>query len=144
MKTFTAQISIKADKSTVFNAISTPKEFSLAVPKILEVEILSEQKEGLGTKFRETREMNGKKSSVVLEVIGYDQDNSIQLVSTAGGSTWDSIFTVDNDGNETILKLTMTSKPHNIFAKLMNGLIAKMLTKALNEDLNSIKKYCEN
>lgn len=143
MKTFTSQINIKANKATVFKAISTPKEFSKAVPKILEVEFLSEQHEGLGTKFRETREMNGKKSSVVLEVMGYEQDSSIQFVSKAGGTTWDSTFNLETKGDITQVKLTMDAKPHNIFARLMTGMISKMLQKALNEDLESIKKYCE-
>lgn len=143
MKTFTATILINASKASVFKAISTPEEFSQAIPKILDVEFLSEQREGLGTKFRETREMNGKKSSVVLEVTDYKQDESIQLISKAGGTTWDSTFTVNSRGDQTQLDLKMIAKPHNIFAKWMTGLISKMLHKALAEDLENIKIYCE-
>lgn len=143
MKTFKSTIIIAAHKSTVFDAISTPEKFAEAIPKILEVEFLTDLHKGVGTKFRETREMNGKKSSVVLEVTEFKVDEYIRLLSIAGGTTWDSKFTVTHSDGSTQLTLTMDAKPKHILAKMMLGLISKMLKKELDSDLQSVKLHCE-
>ena len=144
MSVYISTVNIKAPLDTVFKTISNASEFSNAIPHILEVEFLGDIREGVGTKFRETRLMNKRKATTTLEVTEYSKNERIRMVSKAGGTTWDSLFTLNQEENIVILSLEMKAIPHHILARIMNHFIKGMLEKALNDDLNSIKKYCEN
>ena len=143
MSIYKATINIDAPLEEVFSTISKPSEFSNAIPHILEIEFLSEIHEGIGTKFRETRLMNKRKATTTLEVTEFVQNERIRIISIAGGTTWDSLFSVKQEGNHVNLTLEMEAKPHHFFAKIMNYFIKGMLQKALNDDLKSVKEYCE-
>jgi carbon monoxide dehydrogenase subunit G len=53
---------VNAPMEVVFDAIAHIENFSQAAPHIVGVEYLSEQKRGVGTRFRETRRM-GKREA---------------------------------------------------------------------------------
>ena len=143
MSVYTSTININAPLEKVFKTISDASEFSNAVPHILEVEFLSEIHEGLGTKFKETRLMNKRKASTILEVTEYHLNERIRFISEAGGTTWDSLFTAKQEKNHIALTLEMQAIPHNFFARILNRFIKGMLEKALNDDLHSVKTFCE-
>jgi hypothetical protein len=144
MSIYLATINIEAPLEEVFRTISLASEFSNAIPHILEIEFLSEIHEGIGTKFRETRLMNNRKTTTTLEVTEFDRNKSIRIIAIAGGTTWDSLFSVKQEENHVKLTLEMEARPHHIFAKIMNYFIKDMLQKALKNDLKSVKEYCEN
>jgi len=88
--------------------------------------------------------MNKRKSITTLEVTEFVRNESIRIISVAGGTTWDSLFSIKQEENHVKLTLEMEARAHHIFAKIMNHFIKGMLQKALNDDLNSVKEYCEN
>ena len=143
MSQWTVNRRIAAPVEKVFDTISSIENFSKAVPDIVEVEMLSDVTSGVGTRFRETRLMGKRKASTVLEVTEYLQNERIRLVSDAGGTIWDSVFTVKPVDGETELTLVMEARPHKFLARLMNPLIKGMLTKALEKDMDCVKQYCE-
>jgi len=49
--------------------------FRKAVPGITSVEFLSETRSGVGTRFRETRVMNGREATVELEVTEFVEND---------------------------------------------------------------------
>ena len=134
---------IAAPVDRVFDTISRIENFSKAVPQIVEVEMLSDVTSGVGTRFKETRPMGKRKASTELEVTEYTENERIRLVSDAGGTIWDSVFTVKPVDGQTELTLTMDARPHKFLARLMNPLIKGVLTKALEQDMDCVKSYCE-
>lgn len=134
---------IAAPVERVFGTISEIEHFSKAIPHIVEVEMLSEVKSGVGTRFRETRLMGKRKASTELEVTEYVNNERIRMVSDAGGAIWDSVFSVKSVGGQTELTLTMEARPHKFLARLMTPLIKGMLTRALEQDMECVKRYCE-
>ena len=64
----TIKRTIHASIDLVFKTVSDINNFSKAVPHIVSAEILSDTKSGVGTRFRETRLMNGKEATTVLDV----------------------------------------------------------------------------
>lgn len=143
MKPIILTKSINAPINLVFNTIAHIEEFAKVVNDIVDVEFLSENKTGLGARFRETRMMKGKKASTELEVTEYKVDEKIRLVAEAGGTIWDTLFTVKEENGKTILAVTMNASAKNFFAKLFNMLIAGMITKSIDKDINAVKVYCE-
>lgn len=134
---------INAPATTVFRTVADIQNFAKAIPDIVGVEFLSEQKSGVGTRFRETREINGKEAATELEVTEYSENDYIRLVADSHGTVWDSAFTVKENGQYTTLKLVMESKPYKFLPKLMTPFIQYFIRKALEKDMDAVKIYCE-
>ena len=134
---------INAPVGRVFETVANIEGFSEAVPDIVGVEFLSEQRRGLGAKFKETRIMKGREVSSVLEVTEYIENERVRLVSDQGGTVWDSAFTLRPSGDQTLLELTMDARPYKLLARFVNLMIKPVLTKALASDMDAVKAYCE-
>lgn len=143
MSTITVTRRIQAPVEVVFKTISDIRNFSKAVPDIVDVEFLSDQKTGVGTKFKETREFNGRKMATVLEVTEFEEDERIRLVTNTEGTVWDSVFTLTDLDGDTELTLEMHAKPYKLSARFSNFFIKGVMKKALAKDMDAVKNYCE-
>ena len=94
MPSLTVTKEIGAPPDLVFATVADIENFSQAVPHIVDVEILSETRRGVGTRFRETRLMGGKEATAEMEVTEYVEGDRVRIVSDTGGTVWDSVFTV--------------------------------------------------
>ncbi len=135
---------IDAPVDLVFRTVSDITSFSQAVPHIEKVEFLTEQKTGVGTRFRETRLMNGRQAATELEVTEHVENERVRMVADSHGTVWDSVFTVKPDGGGTELTLTMEGTAYKLVSKVMNVMIKNMIGKALEQDMDSVKIYCES
>jgi uncharacterized membrane protein len=87
--------------------------------------------------------MRGREVTTELEVTEYEPNQRVRLVSDAGGTVWDTMFTVrDNDG-ESVVSLLMDARPHKLTARVMNRVISRMIRKGIEGDLDGVKAYCE-
>ena len=143
MSRMTIKRTIHAPVDLVFKTVSDINNFSRAVPHIVSAEILSDTKSGVGTRFRETRLMNGKEATTVLEVTEFVENDRVRMVADSHGTDWDSLFTVKPAGESTDLELTMDARAHKLLPKLMNPLIKGMVQKAVEKDMDAVKAYCE-
>jgi uncharacterized membrane protein len=143
MASVTVARSIEAPAGVVFRTVSDINHFSEAVPHIVNVEFLSEVKSGVGTRFRETRVMNGREASTELEVTEYVANDRVRLVSDAGGAVWDTVFTVSASGAETELTMTMDARPHTLAARLAVPFMMRMVKGAVERDMDAVKTFCE-
>lgn len=136
---------IDADAEAVFETVSDISNFSRAVPHIVRVEYLSDVKVGVGARFRETRLMRGREATTELEVAEFVKNERVRMISDAGGTIWDTVFTVapGENGRGTRLDMVMEARPHRFMAKLAGPLMKGMIAKAIGEDLDAIKAYCE-
>ena len=135
---------IHAPLRTVFDTVSKIENFRKAIPDIEEVEFLSEQRSGVGTRFRETRNMNGRRATVELEVTEYEPDDHVRLVSDAGGTVWDTVFSVTEiEGPATRLEMVMDANAYKLLAKLFNPLFKGMIRKYIEKDMDAVKAHCE-
>lgn len=143
MTTTSRSITIDAPVEKVFDAVAHVDRFSEAVPSIREVEYLSESHRGVGTRFKETREANGREASSVLEVTEYVVNDRVRIVSDAGGAIWDTLFTTRVNDGGTELAMVMEARPHKLLARLSTPMIKGMVTRAIEADLEAVKEYCE-
>lgn len=143
MSTITVTRRIQAPVEVVFKTISDIRNFSKAVPDITDIEFLSDQKTGLGARFKETREFKGKKMSTILEVTEFEEDERIRIVSDTQGTVWDSVFMLTDLDGGTELTLEMHAKPYKLSARFTNSFIKGFMKKALAKDMDAVKNYCE-
>ena len=85
---------IDAPLDKVFKTVSDISQFSQAIPHIMKIEYLSDKKNGVGTRFRETRLMKGKEAVTELEVTEYIENERVRFVADSHGTVWDTVFTV--------------------------------------------------
>ncbi len=135
---------INAPVAVVFDTVAHIENFAQAIPDITNVEFLSDTQKGVGTRFKETRKMKGRVAVVELEVTEYKPDKYIRLISNAGGTIWDTIFTTEAAGDGTNMTMMMDAKPYKLLAKLFIPLTKGMIGKAIEKDMNALKTYCEN
>ncbi|MFN3190918.1 MAG: SRPBCC family protein [Aureliella sp.] len=138
-----SQNKIRAEGNFVFKTISEIENYRQAVPAIQQIEFLNEQRVGQGTKFRETRTMNGREAQATLEVTEFTPPHSIRIVSHEGGTTWDTLFEVTSGQESCSLSLCMDATPNNLLAKLLTPAILGMVRKGIEGDMQSVKEYCE-
>lgn len=143
MSSITVAQQINAPVSLVFKTVSDIRDFSKAVTEIMNVEFLTEREYGIGTKFRETRNMNGREVSTELEVTEFKENEHIRIISDTMGTIWDSTFTVKAKENGTELILMMDANAYKLLPKLINPFMKGVMQKALEKDLLAVKQYCE-
>lgn len=143
MSTITRTVSIVAPVEDVFGTVARIDSFSKAVPAIKDVEFLSDVHEGVGTRFKETREMNGRTGSTVLEVTEYEENEKVRIVSDAGGTVWDTVFTTRPASGGTELTMVMEARPHTLLARITTPMVKGMVVKGIAADLEAVKQYCE-
>ena len=134
---------IDAPTELVFQTVADIRQFSQAIPHIVKVEFLSDLKSGAGTRFRETRLMNGKEVTTELEVTEYAANEQIRLLADSHGCVWDTWFVVQPQDGRTELTMTMDARPYKLMARVMNLLIGGMIKKAVEKDMDSVKVFCE-
>ena len=137
---------INAPVDRVFATVADPVNYTRAVPEITKVEFLTDQRTGVGTRFLETREMRGREAATELEVTGYVKDEHIRIVSKAGGTVWDSVFTVTpaGDGRGTRLDLVMEARPCRLLAHVFVPLTKRIVAGAVAGDMDAVKAYLED
>lgn len=145
MKPIIVSRTIHAPLDLVFRTVADVRNFRHAVPHITNVEFLSDQQLGVGTRFRETRLMHGREHTVELEVTEYVENERVRLVSDAGGTIWDTVFSLSPsqaDGSAELV-MRMDIRPYRLLARIMNALIRGMVTKGVQSDMDAVKAYCE-
>ena len=136
---------INAPVDAVFETVSDISNYTKAVPDIVRVEFVTERQTGVGTRFRETRRMGKREATTELEVTEYVKDERVRMVSDAGGTVWDTVFTVTamGDGVGTRLDLVMEARPYRLMSRLMVPLTKGVVAKAVAGDMDALKAWLE-
>ncbi len=135
---------IRAPVERVFDAVAHIENFQHISPDIVKVEFLTEQRRGVGTRFRETRRMGKREGCTELEVTEYVENEHIRLVADQGGTIWDSSFTTKDQGDGTTeLAMAMEARPHKLLAHLVAPLFVRLTRKFVEQDLDAVQAHCE-
>ena len=135
---------IRAPIERVFDTVAHLDNFSTVVPDIIDVEFLTESHSGVGTRFRETRQMGKRVGTTELEVTEYVPHERVRIVSDQGGTIWDTVFTTRPTGDGAVeLEMVMDARAYRLAARLINPLIGRFIRKAIESDLDAVKAYCE-
>ncbi len=134
---------INAPAAAVFDAVADIEKFPEKSADIVSVELLTEQKKGVGARFRETRRMGKREGTTELECTEYVENERVRFVADQGGTVWDSVYTIKENADGTLLTLEMDARPHKLLAKIVVPFIVGMISKAVEKDMDAVKDYCE-
>jgi len=111
---------------------------------VVNVEFLTEQRSGRGTRFKETRLMNGKEHVTELEVTEQDDTaRTARMVSDMHGTVWDTQIRVVPAEGGSRAEFAMDCRGKGIVQKVMNVLMQGMFRKGMQAHIDAFKEACE-
>ena len=134
---------IQAPLPLVFLRISDVRRFEEINESVTKIEFLTEQQSGVGTRFKETRLMKGREATTTLELTEYVENEHVRFVSDEGGTIWDTVMRVTENDGKTELSMVMDAKPYKFMARIITPLIKGMVSRAVVEDMDMLKVWCE-
>jgi uncharacterized protein YndB with AHSA1/START domain len=81
MATLSIARTIHAPTALVFRTVADPTHFARAISGVTKIEFLSSAKCGLGTRFRQTRVLNGKEMTLDFDVTDYAENQRVRIVN---------------------------------------------------------------
>ena len=144
MTTITVRRSIAAPATRVFEVASDIERFPEANPDVLGVEFVTERREGVGTRFRETRRQGSKEMVTELEVTEFDPAaRRIRMVTDMGGTIWDTVFEVRESGSGAEVVATMDCRAHALLSKVLNPILKPLFKRGMERHFDSFQAHCE-
>ena len=102
---------------------------------------------GLGTAWRETRTMFGKKATEEMEVTEYEEGVRYATAAESHGSKYFSEIRVDAAGTGSRITMSFRGEPQKAFTKVMDATVGRLFMgatrKALAKDLDDIAAAAE-
>ena len=143
MKPITVKRAIAAPVDSVFKAVADVGNLPNVIPDVVHVEFVSDDRSSVGTRFRETRLVDGKENVTELEVTEYVENERVRMVADSHGTVWDSVFTVAPAGEQTELTIQMDARAHQFLPSIMNVVMRGIYKKGVAKHLDAVKAYCE-
>ena len=139
---------VNAPIDQVFARMTDIENCADFIEGIESVEIISEQKTGVGTRWKETRVMFGKSTTEEMEIteLNHNQNYVVEAESCGAAFRTEFVFkSVSNDKTE--VTMDMNTKPLTFFAKLMSPIsfmMKGMIVNAIKKDLADSARACES
>jgi hypothetical protein len=141
-------IEIKATKEAIWAFITDESKWVDNIKAILEVEVKEKPETFLGFKWKETREMFGKKATEIMWVTDMEENKYYVTRAESHGAVYITRVTIEEKEETCILSQSFEGIPQKLMGKIMMGLMGGMMKKstekAVYEDLVDIKNYVEN
>ncbi|EGA89336.1 hypothetical protein GPDM_10520 [Planococcus donghaensis MPA1U2] len=143
------QIDINSSKEKVWSAITDIENSANVISGIINIEILHPADGDLvGLKWKETRKMFGKEANEVMWITHSEKYHYYQTRAESHGAIYVSRLNITEKNKDTVtLEMSFEGQSVSLVAKILSGIFSifmkKSMKKALEEDLQDIKSYCE-
>jgi uncharacterized membrane protein len=143
MGTYEIRDTIDAPADKVFAIFADLPNAANNIESILGIEFLSEQRSGLGTRWRETRKMFGKEATEEMWISGWRPGSgyTVSCVSCGCDYETDLSFTPNASGTEVVIRLSI--KPRTFMARLLSPLgrlFAGTFKKCMLKDIDDLRR----
>lgn len=141
-------ITINAPKEAVWKVMTDIEKSPNTIQGIKNVEVLEQPESGVvGLKWEETRIMYGKEATEIMWITEAEENSYYKTRAENHGMVYETELRLTEEGSRTKLTMTFNGTAQKLVAKIIGGLmmpmIKKGMIKALNQDLQDIKKVAE-
>ena len=146
MAQFTIGKHVNATRDEVFAVASDFQNAAQNIRGIEQLEVLTDGPIGVGTRFRETRVMFGKRSTEELEITAFHPPEGYTVEADSCGAHYRAEYRFIPDIAGTHLRVTYDARPVTILAKLMSPLALLMtgpMKKCIDADLEDLRVAAE-
>ena len=138
---------VAAPVDRVFEVFADLRNVPGRIKGIKRLELLTDGPIGVGTKFRETREMFGKGATEEMEFTEFDPPRTYSVGALSCGCRYTSRYDFRSDGAETIVELDFRGEAVSFFAKLlmpvMGWLMSGSMKQCMQQDMDDLKAFIE-
>jgi carbon monoxide dehydrogenase subunit G len=127
----------------IFQFLTDPCNAPRISPNIQSLEQITSGPIGMGTRFRETRIMNGKPAQAELEIVEYAPPRAYAMRNTTDGIETVYRYTLTRAGSATEVQLAATVNAGGL-KKLMAPIVLNILKKEDGDHLKRLKKLLES
>jgi carbon monoxide dehydrogenase subunit G len=133
---------IAASPETIFAYITNVDNYKTIIPSVQEAAQITDGPVGLGTRFRETRLMNGSPATTELAVTTFEPPRHYAATSVVSGvtSTYHYTFTPENAGTRVNLTAEVTAAG---LRKVILPVVVGILKKEDGAHLSHLKRAVE-
>ena len=146
MPGFSISRRIAAPRERVFKVFTDFANADQNIRGISRLELLTGETIGVGTRFRETREMFGKEAVEELEITAFEAPSRYVVEAESHGCHYVTTFELADQGSSTDLTMSFEGHAQTLFSKLMTPLAWLMrdaTRKIIEADLDDLQKICE-
>lgn len=146
MTTVTVTSQIEAPVEKTFTMFTDIEHASERVSGIKEIEMLTPGAFGLGTRWRETREVLGRLDSAEMEVTACERNKTYTITHHKAGAKIDTVFTFEASGSGTKVTIEFALDNHGMPPGMLTPVswaIAGKVREALGHDLDDLKRSVE-
>jgi Polyketide cyclase / dehydrase and lipid transport len=146
MAQFTIRKHVEALREEAFVIASDFRNAAKNIGGIEELEVLTDGPIGVGTRFRETRVMFGKRSTEELEITEFNPPEGYTVEGDSCGAHFRAEYRFISDIAGTHIRVTFDFRPVTLMAKLMSPLALLMagpMKKCIDADLEDLKTAAE-
>lgn len=147
MPSVEAETLIAASPECVFEVATDLASLPETMSGIASVEVLSDGPFGEGTRWRETRILYGRQATEEMWVTGFDPPRSYVVEAESHGAHYRTEITFVPEGDGTRATFVFGARPLSLVARLfsvLGGLMLKSVRKALEQDLEDLKRVAES
>ena len=142
------KIKINSTKEKVWAIITDIEHSSSFISGITNIEVITPAGDDLvGLKWKETRKMFGKESDEVMWVTECQKNHYYKTRAENHCAIYVSCLAITEEDDGVILEMSFEGQGTTFISKMMSkvfgGMMKKSMVKALEQDLEDIKKACE-
>lgn len=142
------QIKINSTKEKVWAVITDIENSASFISEITNIEIITPAEEDLvGLKWKETRQMFGKEADEVMWITDSQLNHYYKTRAENHGAIYVSRLEITELNDGVRLEMSFEGQGSTFMAKMMSKVFGvfmkKSMIKALEQDLQDIKKACE-
>jgi carbon monoxide dehydrogenase subunit G len=142
MAGFSATEWIAASSEVVFAFMQDVQHFPEVITSVVRAEKLTDGPVGLGTRFRETRKVNGREVSAEIEVTTYEPPRRYSATSTQSGITATYHYTLTPEAGGTRIDLQADVSASGL-KKLLLPVVVRFMKKEDEDHLQQLKAAVE-
>lgn len=143
------QVDINSTKEKVWEVITDIENSPNVISGIMNIEILNPAEDNfVGLKWEETRKMFGKEAKEIMWITHSEKYDYYQTRAESHGAVYISRLNITEKNSEDVtLEMSFEGQSISLMAKILSGIFSifmkKSMKKAIEVDLEDIKKYCE-
>lgn len=147
MKPIEVSETVNAPIEVAFEVASDIPRAAERIEGIKAIEMLSEGPVGVGTRWRETRIMLGKKATEEMWITAWDPPRGYVVEANSCGCHYRTVLSFDEIApDQTRVTFLFSGTPETFMARIMMKVFAgmsKTLVKCIEADLRDIKRHAE-
>ena len=141
--------SVNAAPTSVWSVLTDIENAAATLSGVDSVEVLGSGPYAVGTRWRETRTMFGKKATEEMEVTAVAAPHRTVVEAESSGAHYTTVFTVEPEGDGSRLSMEFSGRPatdspwQRLIWKTVGRLGLSAAAKAMRVDLDDIARAAE-